>query len=274
MLKQRILTASLLLPLVFLVLFWVPDTLFSFITVMLVLAAAWEWSRLAGLSKFLLRIVYIALIALSLFLATLIPFYYLLIASAISWFVALGWLIVYTSQQLQFRQSSFLACSLGLVMLPSCWAALNFLCFIPIRPWWLLIVLFIIWGADTGAYFIGCRWGKHKLAPFISPGKSIEGVCGAFLSTVIIAFFLLSFLKLNLHQGIWLISILILTTISAIIGDLFESMLKRQQGLKDSGALLPGHGGILDRIDSLIAAVPIFALGIHYLALHKIFSHF
>ena len=125
-----------------------------------------------------------------------------------------------------------------------------------------MYVFLLVWCADSGAYFVGRKLGKRKLAPNVSPNKSIEGLIGGLLTSSIVAFFVGYYF---LPSGIALLAFLILagvTTLSSVLGDLFESMLKRRAGMKDSGSILPGHGGVLDRIDSLLSATPIFAFGV------------
>jgi phosphatidate cytidylyltransferase len=136
----------------------------------------------------------------------------------------------------------------------------------------LLAMMAIVWIADTAAYFTGRRFGRRKLAPSISPGKTWEGVYGALAAVAIYALLLLSLAAAAgstrpldaIAAAIWVALTLLLTGLS-IIGDLFESQLKRQRGVKDSGAILPGHGGVLDRIDALTAAMPPAALIAHHL---------
>ena len=155
---------------------------------------------------------------------------------------------------------------MGILVLMPCWLALNFIRVLPSGEMILLALFVLIWGADTGAYFAGKKWGKHKIIPQVSPGKSWEGLAGALLTTVLLVFCLLTALKFP-PADIWVLLLLSLVTVLfSVLGDLFESMLKRKVDLKDSGTILPGHGGILDRIDSLTAAAPIFALGLILLA--------
>jgi phosphatidate cytidylyltransferase len=149
-----------------------------------------------------------------------------------------------------------------LVMLP----ALHALAWLhAVSPWWLLSVFLMIWAADVGAYFAGRRWGKRKLAPKVSPGKTWAGVFGGLALVA-----LLTVLVSMLVFADWLTSLLLLAlsvpvVLLSVVGDLVESLMKRQAGIKDSGRLLPGHGGVMDRFDSLFAAAPVFALGLWYL---------
>jgi len=127
----------------------------------------------------------------------------------------------------------------------------------------IVYLLCLVWAADIGAYLAGKCWGRHKLIPRVSPGKTVEGMMGGFLLTMLVAFVaywyfrpVYSFLWFVIAAGIMLISLL---------GDLFISMLKRRRNLKDTGQIFPGHGGVLDRLDSLIAALPLFYLGLHFM---------
>ena len=151
----------------------------------------------------------------------------------------------------------------GMLLLTGSWGALVGIHAMPAHGPKLVMFLFmLIWVADSGAYFSGRQWGSHKLAPVVSPGKTIEGVYGALAGAALCA---LALFYLGWLQGMTLLQLLILCMASVLVsvaGDLWESVLKRQQGVKDSGNLLPGHGGILDRIDSQIAAAPFFLAGL------------
>lgn len=132
--------------------------------------------------------------------------------------------------------------------------------------WWLMYVFGLVWGADSGAYFAGRKFGKHKLAPNVSPAKTLEGLAGGVLLTGVYAVWVgMVLLDLSVMGLLSFLLLSLLTVAASVQGDLMESMLKRQAGVKDSGMLLPGHGGVLDRIDSLLAAAPVFALGYWWL---------
>lgn len=131
-----------------------------------------------------------------------------------------------------------------------------------LSAWWLLYVFLLVWCADSGAYFVGRKFGRRKMAPNVSPNKSMEGLAGGLVTGLLVVV-AISIFKLHL-TGVPLVAFVLLsalTILASVLGDLFESMLKRRAKVKDSGTILPGHGGVLDRIDSLLSATPIFALG-------------
>jgi phosphatidate cytidylyltransferase len=128
-------------------------------------------------------------------------------------------------------------------------------------PLWLLFALLLIWAADSGAYFAGVRFGRRKLAPRISPGKSWEGLFGGLAAAMLLSAAMLHWLGLGWAQLPELLLLTVVIVLVSVVGDLFESLLKRHAGAKDSSQLIPGHGGVLDRIDSLLAALPVFVLG-------------
>ncbi|ESK40929.1 hypothetical protein P256_00357 [Acinetobacter nectaris CIP 110549] len=135
-------------------------------------------------------------------------------------------------------------------------------------PWWLMYLFLLVWGADSGAYFVGRKLGRRKMVPNVSPNKSIEGLIGGICTSVVIVMVVqLHYLHLSLRDHILFLLLSVITVLGSVLGDLFESMIKRRVGVKDSGTILPGHGGVLDRIDSLLAAAPIFAAGVYLLKL-------
>jgi len=126
---------------------------------------------------------------------------------------------------------------------------------------WLLLALMVIWAADSGAYFAGRHFGKHKLSPRISPNKTVEGFIGGMVASILIALIGAPIAGASIAQLPAVALVVVVTVGFSVVGDLYESLLKRHVGAKDSGDLIPGHGGILDRIDSVLAALPVFALG-------------
>ena len=188
-----------------------------------------------------------------------IPFKYLLWLGTIWWIVAL--FILYQYIQNQSKQVvTRVSLAMGFFAIIAGWVGLNSL-----RSEGAGIVLFfflLLWASDTGAYLVGSRIGRRKLAPVISPGKTIEGCFGGLALMLIVLIGGIIVLHIPMKQWFGLLIVSILMNIFGIIGDLFESMLKRKVGMKDSGNVIPGHGGILDRLDSTLAAAPVFALGL------------
>jgi phosphatidate cytidylyltransferase len=278
MLKTRILTAAVLIPLTLGALFWLGPIGWGVFTLAIVGVAAVEWAELADYRRtmWLLFVAGTLLIGLDLLFVPVSGFetqrgwpeaitlvvcgaatlFWLLLAPA---WLATGWRV----------ESKLALAVIGWLVLIATWVAV-----VQIRarsPGLLLALMAIVWIADSAAYFSGRAFGKRKLAPTISPGKTWEGVYGALLATGLYALALLWFApEAGFARAgslgalaIWLSLVLALTALS-IVGDLFESQLKRQSGVKDSGRILPGHGGVLDRIDALLAAMPAAALIAQY----------
>ena len=266
MLLQRVLTVAVILPLLLAALWFLPNFYWSCLLLAGLVVAAWEWARLAGHTG-LVRMLYCVLLAAagagiiwwqyatadrSEFLLS--PAGKVLYAAAVAFWlgIAPAWLL------LRWRVRNPWALSVvGVIVLVPFWHALVWLQNSPLR---LLLALSVVWLADTAAYFAGRRFGRHKLAPEISPGKTWEGVWGALAAVGVYwlaVFFWLPDSGVRLLSGLALV---LLMTVLSIVGDLFESWLKRIAGVKDSGTLLPGHGGLLDRVDSLTAVMPLAAL--------------
>jgi phosphatidate cytidylyltransferase len=269
MLKQRILTVAVLLPLLLAALFLLPNLYWGVLTGAVLGLAAHEWSRLAGylgpgrwLFPAALVAGALAILAVEhgLMRQSFIysgPGRFLYGLAAVLWLVIVpAWLYF----RWPVRDPLLLALIGALVLLPF-WHALVWLQLKPLR---LLAIMGVIWAADIAAYFSGRAFGRHKLAPRISPGKTWEGVAGALAAVAVywsaIAWFVPGVSRLFL-PGLLLV---VLLTAVAILGDLFESWMKRVAGLKDSGTLLPGHGGVLDRVDALTSALPLAALYFAY----------
>ncbi|PCF96790.1 phosphatidate cytidylyltransferase [Vreelandella nigrificans] len=260
MLKQRIITAAWLAPLTLIGLFGLHGGAFALFAALIVLLGAWEWTNLAGVTQQRSRLQWVAVLALLMLVMWLsgaaFAVWPLWLAAA-GWLLNLYWVIRYPEAGQQW-QSTSRRLLMGLWVLLPCWVGFNVLR--DSGAVWLLFVLLLVWGADIGAYFAGRRWGKRKLAPRVSPGKSWEGVIGGLVVTVLLAVVFAFWQPLGVAGGATLIAITALVTFVSVLGDLLESMLKRYRNIKDSSQLLPGHGGVLDRIDSLTAAIPIFAL--------------
>lgn len=261
MLKQRFITAIILIPLFLGVLFYSSPPFFGFFTAFLALGGAWEWLNLIGLKHTLTRVGYCLLMAFFLYAVNFIFEFYILFAAFLWWLMALMLVLTYTHTKRWWGKNKFLRGAMGLMVLVPCWAAINLIRMQQEGLYALLFLFVLIWGADTAAYFTGKRWGKTKLAPLISPGKSWQGLIGAVGFSFLLTLMILGYLHTPVEIWPGAIALSLLTVIFSVVGDLFESMLKREAGVKDSGHLLPGHGGLLDRIDSLTAAAPIFAFG-------------
>lgn len=179
------------------------------------------------------------------------------VISAVVWILAAVWVRRYPSKDYWYKQGILLA--VGTIVLVSAIIAMYALW--RLSAWWLLYVFLLVWCADSGAYFVGRKLGKTKLAPNVSPNKSVEGLAGGIAVASFVAVGVGNYLKLSTFALVIFLGLSGITVGASVLGDLFESMLKRRAGVKDSGTILPGHGGVLDRIDSLLSATPIFALG-------------
>lgn len=271
MLGRRILTAAVLIPLALAGLFLASQQTWGIASALVIAIGAWEWGRLSGLGQ-VGRVVFAA-VTLAFCAATLLFMEPLVADEILLSLTVTGicfWLMIVVAVLLSLLQRSFhvvstakLSRSLlvvfgGMTLLPP-WGAAMLLQPAPAR---MLALMATIWVADSAAYFAGRRFGRHKLAPTISPGKSWEGVLGAFMG-VALYFFLLERVwpdLLSSRPPLATLAFLEVIVAISIVGDLFESWMKRNAGLKDSGSILPGHGGILDRIDSLTAALPFIAM--------------
>lgn len=272
MLKTRVITALVLVVVLLLALFWLPQRAWAAFAGVLVVPAAWEWGKLIKLSRVACGLYVLVIAAVCALLFGLAqgdtPGGPVVLQSAVYLGASLFWLIVVPLWLWRswLPRARWLAALTGLLVLVPAWLAL-----VELRnlgPLLLLLLMSVAWISDIAAYFAGRRFGRHKLAPSISPGKTWEGVLGAVLAVSLYA---------ALWSLVWqahfphvlesmrfgtfgMLLFLWLLTAVGIYGDLFESALKRQAGVKDSGALLPGHGGVLDRIDALTAVLPVAAL--------------
>ena len=261
MLKQRIITALILLPLALAGFFLLEGGAFALFIAAVVVLGAWEWARLAGFESQPLRIAYAAVVALLLYLLYALPgLAPLMLVLAVLWWAFATFLVLNYPDSSRYWGGLPGRLLIGLLILLPAWQGLVLLKQWPLANGLILAVMVLVWAADIGAYFSGRRFGKRKLAPRVSPGKSWEGVYGGLAVSLLLT------LVVGLYRG-WSFGALLLALVGAalvvlvsVVGDLTESMFKRQSGIKDSSNLLPGHGGVLDRIDSLTAAVPVFAV--------------
>jgi phosphatidate cytidylyltransferase len=259
LLRTRILTAAVLLAAFLAALLLLDRTAFAALVALVLAVGAYEWGRLAGLARG-------RLVA---FGGACLLLYGVLLggtrAEAVLWAAALFWIVAvpwWLATGVAARQRAWLLAAGVMALVPAALAAAG------LPPRQLLLLLGLVWIADTAAYFVGSAAGKHKLAPSISPGKSWEGVAGGVVGGLIYAIIcamLDPVLAARIQGATWALYLggAALLCALSVIGDLFESALKRQAGAKDSGKLLPGHGGVLDRIDSATAVLPVALLLIH-----------
>jgi phosphatidate cytidylyltransferase len=238
-LGRRIATALILAPLIFGVLFFLPIHYAEGFFFAMYLMGAWEWA------------LFMALLAL---LGAANYSLWILMLAVPTWLLGLSWILRFPLSIPRWQCAVF-----GLVSISLAWFAVAALLGLPGGPQWVLFAFLIVWLADTGAYFVGRTLGRHKLAPSVSPGKTWEGVAGGMLASGLVGY--AGSVWFDLAPGLMIPLVLVCGSVS-VIGDLTVSVFKREAGLKDSGWILPGHGGILDRMDSLTAAAPILALGL------------
>lgn len=264
-LQQRVLTALLLAPIAILAVLMLSTLGFAWALGLILLGAAWEWSALAGLASPVARSGYVVLIAAALILLAYLPGFWLqpLLLIVSLWWWLVGFRLTRIDQIPLCSRPQPAQMLTGLVVLTPPWLALSHLhAFASSGPALVLFLLALIWVADIAAYFSGRRWGTTKLAPLISPGKTWAGVYGAMTGASLLGLALGLWLHLSPMASLGSLALCLATALTSVVGDLYESLLKRRRGLKDSGRLLPGHGGLLDRIDSLTAAAPLFVLGL------------
>lgn len=270
MLKTRIITATILLAVLLPILFLLPPMYLSGFFLVALVVATWEWSRMiapdAQKSAWLYATFCLIIILFLLGMQAVAWQFSLLMMAVLFWFFIAPFILA-KGVNLSLQKFKTFYSILGLIILPATWFALVFLRELGLV--FLLSCMALVWIADIGAYFVGKACGKHKLAAQISPGKSIEGALGGLVLCYLYAFLCVMYLPFgDTLFGAWAIQLgwvpmfLMVTVLVAfsIFGDLFESQLKRLAGVKDSSNLLPGHGGVLDRVDALIPTMPIAAL--------------
>ncbi len=266
MLIQRVLTAIPLAALMIWLIFFQPSNSLFYALLVIALIGGWEWSRLSGVNNYMPRAIFsifIVVITIALEQSQNPQSFYLLMAiSLLWWFINI---LKMLPQQVADASDCFSLRKLligFIVLVPPVLALISIHQFDQ-GAYWLFYSMSLVWIADIGAYFSGKRFGKIKLAPAISPGKTREGFYGALLATSLYTLAAAIYFELSIIQtGVFLV-ISIVATILSVAGDLFISLYKRERGVKDSGNILPGHGGVLDRIDSLTSTAPFFALSLY-----------
>ncbi len=280
MLKQRIITSVVLIPVVLALIFFAPLNVFSPLVAGVILLGAWEWSALMELKNKLIRLAYVGCIGVLLGLVhynwpieliwknkvIIQPVIYILAAAFSWWIIATVLVFSYPKKVAHGRLKLLIRALVGVLTLVPLWLALNVLRSFEYQTDTLagtaliFMVLGIVWSADIGAYFSGKRFGKRKLMPHVSPNKTLEGLVGGVIASAVFVFISSAIAEIQLAKALILAALAILVALFSAVGDLLESMFKREAGMKDSGSCLPGHGGIMDRIDSLTAAAPVFVV--------------
>lgn len=258
-LRKRIITAVILAVLFLGVLLCLPPMATMIVMTALVLTGAWEWSAFLRAHRGVARgayVVFVALLLIAVWYAAAVPdvLHIILVTALVWWVIALAWII--------FAPRSVAPWSAGLagvLALVPAWLALVRLRDLPHGAQWVLFTLLLVWSADIGAYFAGHRFGRIRLAPEVSPGKTWEGVLGGFALSAVVAVSGSAWFALPLYS---FVPLCLAAVAFSIVGDLTESLLKRFAGVKDSGTLFPGHGGVMDRIDSVTGAAPVLFFGL------------
>jgi phosphatidate cytidylyltransferase len=265
----RVATAAVLAPLAIAALLWLPTPWLAMVVASLMMVALWEWTALAGVQAPLARATYLlgnALLMAALAWGSrgspeLAPLKLVSVVGAAWWMLVPLWLMRFSFASTPGAASRGLKLLAGSLSVIPAWCAAVWLHHEgDFGPRWTLFAVAIIWFADSGAYFVGSRFGKHKLAPRISPGKSWEGLFGGLVAAALFAAAAVPVLHLDWARLPMLVVVVLVTVLVSVVGDLFESLLKRHAGMKDSSDLIPGHGGMLDRVDSLLAALPVFVV--------------
>ncbi|MCU7835861.1 MAG: phosphatidate cytidylyltransferase [gamma proteobacterium symbiont of Taylorina sp.] len=278
MLKLRIMTVMVLFPFTLYSILFLSNAHFALVIGGIMLLAAYEWAGLAGFPTPLTKMAFVVIVATVIYSIWLINFLlssdFMNLIAVFFWFFSSILVFKYPKSAFFWKDKSLIIAIMGIFLFLLTWyAAISIHAIEGFQfaqqtingPHIMLFCMMLIWSADTGAYFSGRRFGNKKLAIKISPGKSWEGVYGGLILAIFIAFLSTIFYQASLQDYLNILIITIATVSFTVIGDLMESMFKRQAGVKDSGKILPGHGGILDRIDGVIAAVPIFFITISQL---------
>jgi phosphatidate cytidylyltransferase len=271
MLKQRVITATILAPLLVALIFLTRASVFATLLGLVFLLGMWEWTRMAGVRGYPLRLA--SLLGYAVLFAVLwhvckSPWWWLPVLAGLAWWLlALAWLGHSGFAARATRAHAVLKLVAGAFVVVPAWCAVVVMHGDLAEPhtghghWWVLFFACIVVAADIGAYTAGRRWGRTKLAPTISPGKTREGVYGALVCSAIVGLVGGAALQVPALRLPAMVALALLTVLFSVTGDLFESLMKRHAGVKDSGALFPGHGGVFDRMDSIVAALPVFVLG-------------
>ena len=281
MTKTRFLAALVMGPAAILAVLFLPTPWMMVLAAVLFLSGLWEWFKLADVEDTLTRTFLLAANLLLMVMlvwgsrtergGSLALFHLMILVGLGWWLLAALWLRFPTFGSHHEGWARAIKLAAGTLAVVPAWCALAVIHgdpadaatvgIIPRNHLWLLTALMMIWMADTGAYFAGRKFGRHKLSPRISPNKTVEGLIGGAVAAMVFGLIFAMIAGASTAQLPWVALTALITVIASVVGDLFESLLKRHAGAKDSSDLIPGHGGILDRVDSVLAALPVFALG-------------
>lgn len=265
MLKMRLITALILGSLMMFAVFDLNTTSVAVILGGFIAIGAWEWAALSD-SHLSGRVVFMVTILGLCYLSLRLPLIVLMVIGIVWWvWAGIEVFVLQDRPSVPWRHTWGRWLSGALVLVPAWRGCVALKAQAPAHPWLLVLLFGLVWTADSLAYFTGRAWGRRRLAPKVSPGKSVEGVAGGVSGAAVLAsgsLWLAGFGLREVAAGLIFGSIVALFS---VVGDLLESKAKRLAGVKDSGRWLPGHGGVLDRIDALVAAVPIFVLGLRWL---------
>lgn len=254
MFKQRLFTTLILVPLVLLAIYYANLWLLGGVVGILIALLAWEWSQLIPVKHVASKCLFIALV-LSLVWPAMHWLNYWVLADLIFWVGILIAVLSFPASQAVWGHRVIVGVA-GLLLLPLVASAITALYFQAQGKDLIVYLLCLIWATDIGAYLAGKQWGRCKLIPTVSPGKTVEGSLGGIALAMLVAG--VGYVYFKPQNAVAWFLIAVCTALISMLGDLFISMLKRRCHLKDTGAIIPGHGGVLDRLDSLIAAVPLF----------------
>ncbi|MGL5291006.1 MAG: phosphatidate cytidylyltransferase [Vibrionaceae bacterium] len=277
MLKQRVLTASLLAPLSIASILFLPLNLFTLVMVFVTLLGVWEWTKFVVDSRRVHAFIMPTLVILgslfyfwplkqTAFTFSVLGVQTIALVGAMWWFITCAMIKLYPKRTSWWVGNGFLQQTFGVFsLLPFLWSVLLLRTYqYDVDPTLgaklVLLVCLLVWAADTGAFFAGKQFGRRKMAPNVSPNKTIAGLIGGLVASVGVMFISVELFAIPFASFFALCIVAVITALASVVGDLAESMFKRAAGVKDSGRILPGHGGILDRIDSLTAAFPVFAV--------------
>ncbi len=272
MTRTRIAAALVMAPAAIAAILLLPTPWMMIVAAVVFLAGLWEWFDLAEVDDTLARgVLLLANLALMVAIVwasrsadggTLVLYQVMSMIGIVWWLLALLWLGRFDFGSNHQTWARALKLAAGTLAVIPAWCALTWLhADGPNGHRWLLAALAAVWAADTGAYFAGRYLGRHKLAPRVSPNKTIEGLAGGVVAGTLVSMAFATYAGAR-GEELWRVALVAAVAILfSVVGDLYESLLKRQAGKKDSGTLIPGHGGVLDRIDAVLAALPVFALG-------------